>query len=225
MPEIDTETTNGTSTSRVLSDAVTGQALDLTNAAGSTAAFLVDGIANQVGALTDTGTNAFQVSYDPYGTATVSSGSTGSFWTQNPYGFKAGIRTSDAQNQLVKFGLRWYLTAVGAWTQQDSLDSPLDPANADRYAYAGDAPVIQSDPTGASTYDDTFDQVCGPLVGFGVTGGTYVAATIGSEATADTAGLAGVAYAAACVIGYVPREMPDLYATHQEEFVATAGGY
>lgn len=106
VPEIDTETTNGTSTSRVLSDADTGQALDLTNAAGSTAAFLVDGIGNQVGALTDTGTNAFQVSYDPYGTATVSNGSTGSFWTQNPYGFKAGIRTSDAQNQLVKFGLR-----------------------------------------------------------------------------------------------------------------------
>lgn len=58
------QTTNGTATSRVLSDAVTGQALDLTDASGSTAAFLVDGIGNRVGALTDTGSNAFQVSYD-----------------------------------------------------------------------------------------------------------------------------------------------------------------
>jgi RHS repeat-associated protein len=148
VAEIDTETTNGTSTSRVLSDAVTGQALDLTNATGATAAFLVDGIGNQVGALTDTGSNAFQVSYDPYGTATVSAGSTGSFWTQDPFGFKAGIRSSDAQNNLVKYGLRWYLAAAGVWTQQDTLDSPLDPANADRYAYAGDDPINGFDPTG-----------------------------------------------------------------------------
>lgn len=174
VPEIDTETTNGTSTSRVLSDAVTGQALDLTNAAGSTAAFLVDGIGNQVGALTDAGTNAFQVSYDPYGTATVSSGSTGAFWTQNPYGFKAGTRTSDAQNQLVKFGLRWYLTAVGSWTQQDTLDSPLDPANADRYAYAGSDPVNGTDPDGNESEFGEYAGHClvDASVGLGVGGVT-----------------------------------------------------
>jgi RHS repeat-associated protein len=170
--EIDTETTNGTSTSRVLSDAVTGQALDLTNAAGSTAAFLVDGIGNQVGALTDTGTNAFQVSYDPYGTATVSSGSTGAFWTQNPYGFKAGIRTSDAQNQLVKFGLRWYLTAVGSWTQRDTLDSPLDPANANRYAYAGDDPINNGDPTGRSEYQSRKASTIATTLGIAAVGFT-----------------------------------------------------
>ncbi len=34
------------------------------------------------------------------------------------------------------------------WTQQDSLDAPLDPNNANRYAYAGSDPVNNFDPTG-----------------------------------------------------------------------------
>jgi RHS repeat-associated protein len=77
----------------------------------------------------------------------VISGNASEFWTQNPYGFKAGDRTLD-QGGLVKFGLRWYLPGVGAWTQEDTLDSPLDPNNANRYAYAGDNPSNAGDPTG-----------------------------------------------------------------------------
>jgi RHS repeat-associated protein len=210
VPEIDTETTNGTSTSGVRSDAVTGQALDLTNAAGFIAAFLVEGIGNQVGALTDTGTNAFQVSYDPYGTATVNSGSTGSFWTQNAYGYKAGIRTSDTQNQLVKFGLRWYLTAVGSWTQQDTLDSRLDPANADRYAYAGDDPINAADPGGRISFTNLVK--LGTLL-YGaneaITSGSIpsIAARFTFEAVCDSAldtitgGTAAVPPAIGCAIG------------------------
>ncbi len=36
----------------------------------------------------------------------------------------------------MKFGLRWYNPYLGSWTQQDTLDSPLDPSNGNRYAYA-----------------------------------------------------------------------------------------
>lgn len=37
--------------------------------------------------------------------------------------------------------LLWYDAAVGRWTQQDTLDAPLDPTNANRYMYAGGDPI------------------------------------------------------------------------------------
>lgn len=46
------------------------------------------------------------------------------------------------------FGVRFYDPNQGVWTQQDSLDAPLDPVNANRYAYAGGDPVNNFDPTG-----------------------------------------------------------------------------
>jgi RHS repeat-associated protein len=121
-----------------------------TDGNGDSAAFIVDGIGNQVGALTDTGSNAFTVTYDPYGTGGVTAGSTSPFWTQNPFGFKVGARASRTQSDIVRFGLRWYLPTTGTWTQRDTLDAPLDPNNADRYAYAGDDPINNSDGSGRS---------------------------------------------------------------------------
>ncbi|MCR2826704.1 RHS repeat-associated core domain-containing protein [Microbacterium sp. zg.Y909] len=51
----------------------------------------------------------------------------------------------------VHFGNRWYNPTLGRWTQQDTLDAPLDPTNANRYAYAGCDPINNSDPTGRCT--------------------------------------------------------------------------
>ncbi|MFZ7088769.1 RHS repeat-associated core domain-containing protein [Curtobacterium sp. RRHDQ10] len=68
---------------------------------------------------------------------------------------QAGTRTDG--DALVKFGLRWYLPTVGTWTQRDTLDAPLDPGNANRYAYAGDDPFNDSDPSGTlrvKSYND-----------------------------------------------------------------------
>ena len=60
-------------------------------------------------------------------------------WTQqNPYLLKGGIQ--DRTTGWVHFGARLYDPTTGRWTQQDTLDSPLNPANANRYAYAGDDP-------------------------------------------------------------------------------------
>ena len=50
----------------------------------------------------------------------------------------------------VKYGQRWYNPGIGRWTQMDTLDAPLDPANANRYAYAANDPVNNSDPLGLS---------------------------------------------------------------------------
>jgi hypothetical protein len=40
------------------------------------------------------------------------------------------------------------LDRLGRWTQQDSLNTPLDPTNGNRYAYAGDDPINGVDPSG-----------------------------------------------------------------------------
>jgi uncharacterized protein RhaS with RHS repeats len=45
-------------------------------------------------------------------------------------------------------GARYYDAGEGRWTQMDTLDAPLDPSNANRYAYAANNPVNYVDPTG-----------------------------------------------------------------------------
>ena len=65
---------------------------------------------------------------------------------QNPYAFHAGIK--DPGSRLIKFGQRWNNPNTGTWTQQDTLDHPLDPANTNRYGYGGDDPINGMDPSG-----------------------------------------------------------------------------
>ena len=72
--------------------------------------------------------------------------------------------TQDRATGFVKFGGRWYNPTTGTWTQQDTLDAPLDPANANRYAFAGDDPINNTDATGQ---DCTLDWV---LAGAAVVG-------------------------------------------------------
>ena len=105
-----------------------------------------DGTDNPVGLLTNSATVSFAYKYDPWGVQTLTAGGTGNGAGQNPYAFHAGIK--DPSSGLVKFGLRWYNPTTGTWTQQDTLDNPLDPANANRYAYAGDDPINNLDPSG-----------------------------------------------------------------------------
>ncbi|MBD8661493.1 hypothetical protein IFT72_14990 [Frigoribacterium sp. CFBP 8754] len=146
-PTIATYTGN-TSSSHVYSDPITGQALMLTTSSDIATLYIWDGIGNPVGLLTDFSTNAFSYTYDPYGTRTLAAGGTGNGAGQNPYSFKSGIQ--DRASGLVKFGLRWYDATSGTWTQQDTLDAPLDPSNANRYGYAAGDPVNFADFTGAA---------------------------------------------------------------------------
>ena len=81
--------------------------------------------------------------FNPYGAQTTTAGGTPTAATQNPYAFKGGIQ--DRATGWVHFGARWYNPITGTWTQQDTLDAPLDPANANRHAYAGDDPINNLD--------------------------------------------------------------------------------
>ena len=126
------------------------------------------------------------------GGATLTAGGTGNGAGQNPYAFHAGIK--DPGSGLVKFGLRWYNPITGTWTQQDTLDNPLDPANANRYAYAGDDPINGSDPTGrylSQCQSQAINLAIGAIgLGFGygvaliaLTGGVTTAAGVGAIVT------------------------------------------
>ena len=127
-------------------DSVTGQPLVLRTSTGTASMYVYSGTGNPTALLRDNGSTAYTYRYDPYGVPTLSSSSGGSGVTQNPYLFKGGIQ--DRATGWVHFGNRWYNPTTGVWTQQDTLDAPLDPNNANRYAYAGCDPVNNSDPTG-----------------------------------------------------------------------------
>ncbi|WP_179100180.1 RHS repeat-associated core domain-containing protein [Leifsonia sp. ALI-44-B] len=181
------QTVAGGATSYVTSDPRTGQALGLTTGGGSMGMFLVDGIGNQVGSLTDAGSTAYCVFYAPYGAQTVTSGDTSDHWKQNPYGFKSGNRTDNGA--IVKFEFRWYIAATGSWTQRDTLDAPLDPINGNRYAYAGSDPINETDPTGLAPNSCTVGMsVVTTLVGASWTAAGLLAPAGAGAAVAAIAG-------------------------------------
>ena len=144
----------------------------------------MDGTGNPVGMLTSFNTNAFGYAYDPYGTAHLTSGGGGGGTNQNPYLFKGGLQ--DRGSGLVKFGQRWYDPTTGRWTQQDTLDAPLDPANANRYAFAGDDPINGNDPSGLSLPAST---ICGGV--FLLTGIIFDAGVAAAGFSAGTSFVVG----------------------------------
>jgi RHS repeat-associated protein len=136
------------------------------------------------------------LSYDPYGAATRTDGGTNNgAWLDNPYLFHGG--TQDRATGQVKFGQRWYNPITGGWTQQDTLNAPLDPANANRYEYAADDPINLGDPTGRSfaALPGVIAGGAAGLAGLGICGAIcggfaagFVGGFIGSLAGGDNVG-------------------------------------
>lgn len=152
----------GSAVGYVESDPTTGQPLMLRTTTGSEGLYVEDGTGNPIALIAESGYRAFEQSFDPYGTVTVTLDSGGWGSATNPYLFKGGIQ--DRTTGWVHFGNRWYNPASGEWTQEDTLDSPLDPANANRYAYAGGDPLNGYDPTGQSCASDVIFGAAGGLL-------------------------------------------------------------
>ena len=123
----------GTNTAYLENDPVTGEPLILRTSSGNADLYVYSGTGNPVALLTDFSIETFAYEYDPYGVAVISAGGNGIALQQNPFLFAGGIQ--DRATGWIKFGVRWYNPTTGRWTQQDTLDNPLDPNNADRYAY------------------------------------------------------------------------------------------
>jgi RHS repeat-associated protein len=65
----------------------------------------------------------------------------------NPWQFASGY--FDATTGLYKFGTRYYSPTLGRWTQQDPVGGSIGQVGSgNAYVYAGDAPVMQTDPSG-----------------------------------------------------------------------------
>lgn len=189
-PILTSSTRNG-SRANIVNDAKTGQPIALSTPSYQLGQYAYDGSGNPFGLLTDSPA-AFGKSVDPYGTQTVTYDGGGDGLPSNPFAFKAGI--DDNHTGLVKFGLRWYNPYVGSWTQQDTLDSPLDPSNGNRYAYAASDPINGSDPTGlVNCYAQPLQAIS--AVGVGNTLGTVArtaitGAVVTGAAAASAAGSA-----------------------------------
>ena len=145
LPEIETVNWN-TNIGYLLHDN-TGLPVMLQTNSALTCMYLYDGIGNPVALANSANTVAYNLRYDPYGATTRldSAGGNGG-WLENPYVFQGGLQ--DRATGDIKFGARWYNPTTGNWTTQDARNAPLDPGNANRYAFAADDPINHSDPTG-----------------------------------------------------------------------------
>ena len=203
--------TSSTLSAEIYNDPTTAQPLMLTTSSDIACLYVWDGLGDPVGLLVDYNGNAFSYSYDPYGAQALTAGGGGNGAGQNPYTFKAGIQ--DRASGLVKFGQRWYNPTTGAWTQQDTLDAPLSPSNANRYAFAAGDPINDSDPSGNFSLDFSVKVcywICGsiglatdPSGAVGLTGGLGVGnPSVSGEAGADSGDVeTGVAGEVTCSAG------------------------
>ncbi|MFJ3386021.1 MULTISPECIES: RHS repeat-associated core domain-containing protein [unclassified Curtobacterium] len=214
---ITSRTVAGTGTASVISDPTTGQPLDLQTTDGTTSIWIIDGTGNPAAAIADTGKTAYTVSYDSYGAETVGIGGDSAQWQQNPYGFKSGLRSSSTDNGLTKFGYRWQSSVTGAWIERDTLDAPLSPTNANRYAFAGTDPVNSSDPSGQLAFEDVgksagYAGYAGDIAEIGIAVGQgnskkaatkFVGAVVGGIAGATCEGIVAGATGGVGVVGTV----------------------
>jgi RHS repeat-associated protein len=97
--------------------------------------------------------------------------------SENPYLYGGGLQ--DRATGHLEYGARWYDPVTGSWTQQDTRNTPLDPANANRYQYAAGDPINNADPTGAFSWG-TFTSTVSSFAGtFAVAGRAIVGGTLG----------------------------------------------
>ncbi|WP_165901026.1 MULTISPECIES: RHS repeat-associated core domain-containing protein [unclassified Curtobacterium] len=191
-PTLTSATRNG-NRANVVNDAKTGQPIALSTPSDALGQYAYDGSGNPF-ALLAGNSAAFVKTVDPYGTTTVSYDGGGDGIPTNPFTFKAGI--DDIHTGLVKFGQRWYNPYIGAWTQQDTLDSPLSPSNGNRYAFAASDPINRADPTGQLTACAAFAAI------LTIGGGALVAASLIISAVATGGGTLALVGAAIATLGY-----------------------
>ncbi|MBF4606585.1 RHS repeat-associated core domain-containing protein [Curtobacterium sp. VKM Ac-1393] len=218
VPVIASRTIAGSGTASVISDPGAGQPLDLQTTDGTTSMWVIDGTGSPAAAIADTGKTAYTVSYDPYGVETVKVGGDSAQWQQNPYGFKSGLRSSSNDNGLTKFGYRWQSSVTGAWIERDTLDAPLSPTNANRYAYAGNDPLNSMDPTGQLSSFGTYATQCatGALTSVGIglgIGTSYTPMGLAAEAVGG------------CAFGVGAQLATDLVPEDQKAGVGRGTGY
>ena len=111
--------------------------------------YISDPIDSDIRLVEDDGSSSDYKEFDPYGARheVYAPSDRDKF---DPFRYRFGLVDRGGTGRFL-FGVRWYDPNQGVWTQQDSLDAPLDPVNANRYGHAGGDPVNNWDPAGLAT--------------------------------------------------------------------------
>ncbi|MEV4373713.1 RHS repeat-associated core domain-containing protein [Nonomuraea sp. NPDC049637] len=133
---------NGSVTNYVERDG-RGTPLGLISSSGAYA-YVLDALGSVTAVVDASGTVAATHSYDAYGQTVAT---TGSVPGTNILRYAGGLNLAPDISP-VKLGQRWYNSATGRFTQQDSLTFLGDTKRGNRYAYAACNPVNYTDPTG-----------------------------------------------------------------------------
>lgn len=145
-------TTTTTNTS-FISNPVTGEPLIQRLSNGGRNMYVYNGTPGApIALLTSNSQVGMAERYDPYGVPVITDGFASPTHEENPYTF-GGAGVYMRITGWVHYGARYYSTITGTFTQQDTLDAPLDPANGNRYAFAGGDPVNNVDPSGRGLLD------------------------------------------------------------------------
>lgn len=149
-------------------DPVTGDPLFLRDTdKTSVHMYIADPINAQIRIVKDNGSSSDVKSFDPFGARDekVTTNDRDAF---DPYRYRFGLVDHGGTGRYL-FGVRHYDPGHGVWVEQDSLDSPVDPVNANRYAYVGADPINNIDPAGRNAHKVNL-QACFGLCGdLGVT--------------------------------------------------------
>ena len=114
------------------------------HSAGNDFYLVPDNLGSVIAVVNTAGSVAARYSYDPYGT-TVSADESG---LRQPNIIRYTGGALDQATGLTKLGQRYDNPALGAFTQQDASQILANPSNGNLYAYAGDNPTNNIDPTG-----------------------------------------------------------------------------
>jgi RHS repeat-associated protein len=147
-PAVDSYTTGG-GTSYVIRDPQ-GNPLGIIRG-GKSYMYLTDNLGSVITLIGTDGNVDGAYAWTPYGTLTAkSAGNGGSLVTQNLIGYTGELTDTytSGSTGYIHDGTRWYNPRTGSFASQDANSYLADPANGNRFAYAGDNPANYTDPTG-----------------------------------------------------------------------------
>ncbi|RKS70882.1 RHS repeat-associated protein [Actinomadura pelletieri DSM 43383] len=157
---------------------------------GKPHAFGSDGLGSVTSIVSQAGTREAAYTYGPYGETTADDGPQSAL---NLMRYTGGLH--EPASGLLKLGDRFYDQGRGRFTQQDVVNAIGDPRTGNRYAYAGDNPINNLDPTGHFYEQFKIDVCYFACVGVGVATGDGGTRPIGSVGLGLDVGVGGSATA------------------------------
>ncbi|MEV4253303.1 RHS repeat-associated core domain-containing protein [Spirillospora sp. NPDC049652] len=125
------------------------------NTGGTESAYVTDGLGSVLAVVNTTGAKTTGYTYTPWGEQSGKANG-----DANPLGYTGEI--TDPATGSLHLGYRYYVPGQGGFTQQDSVSSLANPTRGNRYAYAGDNPINNVDPSGLGFLSD-LENVAGTI--------------------------------------------------------------